>query len=510
MKILQASQIRAADAYTIAHEPVSSLSLMQRAAAACFHWLRRRYHPHRHTFYIFCGSGNNGGDGLQIGALLHDAGYAVQLYAPAYHHHKASADFLASAAMLAFKRIPLHLLHSSSDFPVFSPAAVLIDALFGSGFNRPLAADSLQAALIQYMNQSERPLISIDIPSGLFCDDNSQNPLQHIVRATHTLTFELPKLALLLPQYQDFSGEWHLLPIGLHPQFIAEAPTSYYYSTAADLQTLLLRRKKFAHKGDFGQVCLAMGSFGKIGAALLAAKGCLRSGAGLLTMYVPACGYGIVQGGVPEAMCNCSDATQPHYLHGNSPDTDKYAVVGIGCGIGTAEPVRGFLEKVLEQKPPRLLLDADALNIMAAHRYMLEQLPPHSILTPHPKEFERLVGKKWKSDEEKLQWQRDFARQHQAIVVLKGAHTAIALPDGTVYFNSSGNAGMAKGGSGDVLSGIICGLWAQGYEAATAARLGVYLHGRAGDWAAQQWGQEAMTASDIAENLSNAFWEIKK
>ncbi|HEY6162996.1 MAG TPA: NAD(P)H-hydrate dehydratase [Bacteroidia bacterium] len=503
MKLLTTAQLREADAYTIANEPVDSIDLMERAASACAGWIARNFSGH-HRFAIFCGTGNNGGDGLAIARMLDEKGNRVEVFIVRYSD-KASAGFLENEKRLKDHRdIIVHEVQDKFSFSSINhqPSTIIIDCIFGSGLNKAVGGPA--ADVIHHINLTGRPVIAIDIPSGLFGEDNSENDRKNIVRANYTLTFQQPKLAFLFPSNAEFVGEFIVIDIGLDEKFLAGQSTRYFFVGMENARSIYRPRKKFAHKGDNGNVLLAVGGYGKMGAAVMSARACLRAGAGLLTVFIPKCGYEIMQASLPEAMVVTSE--EENMIAGKISG-NKYDAIGVGPGIGKEEETKNALKRLIQDSPVPLVLDADALNILSENKTWLGFLPASSILTPHPKEFERLAGK-WSNDEERLKMQVEFAVKHGVYVVLKGAHTSISCPDGEVYFNSTGNPGMAKGGSGDVLTGIITALFAQGYDAKQSAVLGVFIHGLAGDIAASKFSQEAMLAGDMIECLGSAFSEL--
>ena len=503
MKLLTTAQLREADAFTIANEPIASIDLMERAARACTDWIIRNFSTN-HRFVVFSGTGNNGGDGLAIARMLSERGNKVEVFIVRYSD-KASADFLENE-----KRLKDHAgttIHEIKNKPspssiIHQPSSILIDCLFGSGLNKPVSG--LAADVIHHINSAGRPVISIDVPSGLFGEDNSKNDRKNIVKANFTLTFEQPKLSFLFPSYGEFAGEFVVMDIGLDKKFLAEQSAKYFFVGIENARSIYRPRKKFTHKGDNGHALLAVGAHGKMGAAVMSAKACLRAGAGLLSVFIPGCGYEIMQTSLPEAMVLTSE--EKNMIAGKISG-DKYDAIGAGPGIGKEKETENALKRLIQDSPVPLVLDADALNIISENKTWLGFLPASSIVTPHPKEFERMAGK-WSNDEERLKMQIDFAVKYGVYVVLKGAHTSVSCPDGEVYFNSTGNAGMAKGGSGDVLTGIITALFAQGYDAKQSAVLGVFIHGLAGDIAASKFSQEAMLASDIVECLGEAFQHL--
>jgi NAD(P)H-hydrate epimerase len=487
------------DRYTMVHEPVSSIGLMERAAHACTTWIMAHV-PAGSSFKIFCGRGNNGGDGLAIARQLHEHGYNVDAYT-LKGDRPGSADFEANAARWQ-KIAPLTILSSPEDFPALEKTDIVIDALVGTGLSEPLRG--LTAELVQYINNVEIRVIAIDLPSGINTDGSSKE--NTVVHAQTTLTFQLYKLGLLLAENGPFIGHVEILDIGLHPGFLKARVFNQQLVDRPVIDEIYRPRKPYAHKGNFGHALLLAGSYGKMGAAVLAARACLHAGAGLLTTAIPRCGYNIMQTSVPEAMA-LPDTEEELLAH--LPDgLDKYNVIGIGPGIGTAGPTKALLASLLENYKRPLVIDADALNCLAQEKELLEKLPPFSIFTPHPKEFDRLFGEQ-PNEMARIQTAQQQAREKNIIIVLKGAHTLVATPTGKSYFNSTGNAGMAKGGSGDVLTGIITALLAQQYPPVQAAILGVYLHGLAGDLAARAHSQEAMTATDLTVFLGAAFLQLK-
>jgi hydroxyethylthiazole kinase-like uncharacterized protein yjeF len=509
MKILSAAQTRELDQATQTEQRLISVELMERAASAFVAWLSSRHSPaDAGEILILCGPGNNGGDGLAVARQLLQRGYRVRVaLLPAA---KRSADWLHNRQHLP-KAVPASEINSKK-LPDIAAGTLVIDALFGTGLSRPLAG--LAATLVAHLNQAEARVIAIDIPSGLFADQ-PQPADSAVVRARHTVSFGLPKLAFLLPQNAEYMGEWCIEDIGLSQRFIAETATPWHYTNAAAVAGALPARPKFSHKGTFGHALLLAGSRGKMGAAVLAAGACLRSGVGLLTAHVPACGYEIFQTSQPEAMC-LTDAEASFISE--LPELDAYQAAAIGPGLGQEAAGLAVLRKLLAQaaqpttktgQPLPLVIDADALNLLGQHRELLTLLPENTVLTPHPKEFERLTEPA-RDDYHRLELLRDFAMQHRCLVVLKGACTCLATPEGELHFNSTGNAGMATGGSGDVLTGMLLALRAHAQlPAFEAVRLGVYAHGRAGDLAATQTGQAGLVAGDIVRHIGPALkeWE---
>lgn len=495
-KILTAEQFRQADLFTISNEPVSSLALMERAARACADWIINRYSREK-VFRVLCGPGNNGGDGLAIGRLLSSAGYAVTVYGFG-NESGWSEDRHANTLKLIDVPKVNYVAMETGELPEPGADDVIIDALFGTGRSRPL--EGIYRDLVQQVNGYGVEVISIDLPSGLSAD-HLPSPGEIIVQANHTLTFQSPKRTFFYPSSGKFAGQWQVLDIQLATSFIDQLPSTEFALEPDDIKHLFRPRTKFSHKGNYGHGLLIAGGHGKNGAALLATRACLRSGIGLLTVHVPEAGRSVLQTGAPEAMVN-SDLRQD-IISVLPENLDHFSAIGIGPGIGTAPETAVAVHQVLMSERP-LVLDADALNILATHKEWLRWINDRSVLTPHPKEFERLVGPS-NDDLERHQLQLEFSVTHKVVVVLKGTHTCITTPDGLTFFNTTGNAGLAKGGSGDVLTGIILSFLAQGYSPVHAALLGVWFHGNAADNIAKRLSMQGMLPSDVIEELPAVF-----
>jgi len=497
MKIFSAAQIKKWDAFTIANEPVSSIDLMERAATACCKWLIGKNFG-LHHFRIFCGKGNNGGDGLAIARMLIEHDCKVTVYILEFGK-AGSDDFQINLTRLHECSTDIHFIQSPEFFPGINNTDVVIDALFGTGLNKPL--DGISAGLVNHINRSAAVVIAVDMPTGLFADTSSKG--NSIIKATHTLSFENYKLAFLLAENENYCGDVHLLHIGLHKKFEEDEPADFELIDKELIKNMYKPRTKFAHKGSYGHAALLCGSYGMMGAAVLSAAACLRSGVGKLTSYIPKTGYTVLQTAVPEAMCFI--AGEEYLL--SAPEIEKYSAVGIGPGIGMQPTHAALIKEVFQKVNKPMVIDADALNCVSQHKELLRSIPRSSVLTPHPKEFERLFGST-ANDFEQLQLALQRSKELNIYIVLKGHYSFISTPDGKGYFNCTGNAGMATAGSGDVLTGIITGLLAQGYSTLDASLLGVYLHGLAGDQAANKFSPEAMIAGDIVASLGDAFKQI--
>jgi hydroxyethylthiazole kinase-like uncharacterized protein yjeF len=509
MKILYSSQIKEADQYTIKNEPISSFSLMERAAAQAADWIIYQadisIYDQKLTF--FCGTGNNGGDGLLMALHLSYLAH-IQVYI-VNNTNKRTENF--ELALEKLKNIPadanrksinIREINKEQDVPTISAEDICIDAIFGTGISKSITG--LAAKVIEAINISQAQVIAIDMPSGLFAERNDLAIQQHIIRATCTLTFEQPKISFFFEENQQFLGKVYVLPIGLHPDFLGKAEAHFFTIDRKTIDNIYKKRQKIGHKGTFGHALLMVGSYGKIGAAVLAAQGCMRSGVGLLTVHTPRCGYDILQTSIPEALVQADESqTKLTQLQ----ETADYKAIGIGCGIGTDEMTKKAFLQLLGKSEKPLVIDADALNILAQHKSYLFSIPKNSILTPHPKEFERMFGET-KNPFDRTILLQHIARKFKLCVILKGTHTIVALPDNTCWINTIGNSGMATAGSGDVLTGLLTGLLAQGYEPAKACLLGVYLHSLAGDLAAEELSKEAMLAGDITKYLGKAFLKL--
>lgn len=497
MKLLTAQQIRECDAYTIAHEPIASIDLMERASKAFVEAFLASDSQKSKQVSIFCGTGNNGGDGLVIARLLVEQGWDVDCFLVQFSDN-VSDDNLINQNRLLNSGIPLQMITSKEDFPN-TIHSVIIDALVGTGIKRPL--EGLLAHVVQKINQQAATIYSVDLPSGLYDSGDCSAHLNGIVHANFTFTFQAPKLNFLLSEYANIIGVWNVLDIGLDQDFIDALPAQEFLLSREKIQALIQPRPLHSHKGTFGHAGLVCGSKGMMGAAVLATSACLRSGAGLTTAMVPDNRYSILQTTCPEAMCVTIGKEEIDAL----PELGKYSAIGIGPGIGQSKATEKVLLELISSANVPLIIDADALNLLSEAE--LAKLPKNSIITPHPKEFERLFGTS-KNSHDRLDLLRLKSIQHNVIILLKGHHSCIALPNGNLYFNTTGNPGMAKGGSGDVLTGFLTGLLARGYTSEDAAMLACYVHGFSGDLCANEIGMEGMTAGDLISFLPAAIQEV--
>lgn len=498
MYILTPSQITQADEATIKNSKITSIDLMEHAATLCFEWLHSRLQGQNIKIHIFCGIGNNGGDGLVIARHLFQHGYNVNCYVVNFSD-KRSPEFLTNYNRLKEIGKWPKVISDESEFPEVDFEDIVIDAIFGIGLSRK--PSGFTKKLIQYINSTKVFTLAIDFPSGMF-GDKSVTDKKSVLRAGHTLTFQTPKLAFLLPENNEFINTWEVLDIGLDTNFIENLTPTTHYITKNDVIPIYKSRNKWSHKGTFGHSLIIGGSFGKIGAVTLATKAALKIGSGLVSAYLPKCGYQILQISVPEAMVEVDSEKLLTYYNFKTKPT----VIGIGPGMGTADKTAVGFEAFLKENKTPLVIDADAINILSKNVLLLQYLPNKSVLTPHPKELERLLGS-WKNDYEKLEKAISFSKKHNVILVIKGAHTTV-IHQQQLYINSTGNPALATGGSGDVLTGIITGLIAQGYQPLHAAIFGVYLHGKTADLALQKTSYETFTASTILDYLAEAILDL--
>ncbi len=501
MKIYSAKQIYAADVATREKEGIPSYNLRERAGGYVYEWINQRLQGQPVPIKVFCGIGNNGGDALVIARLLLKNGYNVETYI-VHCNDNRSPDFLKAYDALKneVKKWPV-IIKSAEDFPVISAQDIVVDGIFGIGLNR--CPDDWVKELFTKINESKAYTLSIDIPSGMY-PDSGLGKKDVVIHATFVLSFMSPKLAFFLPDTGKYIGMWDTIDIGLDPEFLAKTPTDVELITKQEVQQIYKGRSQFSHKGMFGHSLIIGGSFGKMGAVQLACKAALRAGSGLVTAYVPQIGVPILQTALPEVMVE-TDNFNGKVFEEIDFQTEANAI-GIGPGMGTDEKTVKAMEAFLKSQKAPLVIDADAINIIAKRPALMEQVPELSIFTPHLGELERLIGK-WDDDFDKLEKTAKFAKKHNVIIVIKGAHT-ITVFDMKLYINTTGNPGLSTGGTGDVLTGVITGLLAQGYRPMEASVKGVYLHGLAGDIAVNQYGVEGLIAGDVVAFLGRAVMDL--
>lgn len=504
MKIFTTENIRNIDRVTIEEEGISSMELIHRVAEGVAGEIMSRWSPNTPTV-IFAGSGNNGADALIVAKLLIEAGFRPLILLFNFNGNSLSRDCRAARReLLDLPEVNLVEIIDRAELPVLTPRHLVVDGLFGTGLRDPLEGGFMMLA--RNISESGADVVSIDVPSGMFGDWNARIIGRNVVHATLTMAVQFPRLAFFLSDNADLVGEWKLIDIGLSRRATEETPTKYYLVEREDVKAVLHPRAPFSSKADYGHALLIAGCYGMMGAAVMAAKGAIRSGAGKVSVHSPRCGFQIIQGQVPEALFSpdpneivISDMT-PRF---------GWTAIGVGPGIGVNDATRGALETLIKTIKRPMVLDADALNIIARTPGLMDHVAPGSILTPHAGEFDRLFGTQT-SAEARLLKALEVAHTYRVIIVLKGHYTATVRPDGKVFFNSTGTPAMATGGSGDVLTGIITSLLAQGYKPEAASVAGVYIHGLAGEIAAETEGEYGLSALDIAAATGKAIRSIMK
>ncbi len=501
MKLFSKEQIYEADRITEKKQEIQSAELMERAAVQIFNWMHLRMQGAPVKIHLFCGIGNNGGDGIALARHLQEHGYHIAVYVVNYSKTR-SKDFLVNLERLKSRKVWPEFLDSDASFPEIGKDDIIVDAIFGIGLNR--APAKWVVRLMGHLHASEAFILSVDLPSGLFTDRTVENDAA-VIRSNYVLSFQAPKLVFFLPETGGYLEQWEVLDIGLDPEYLAETDTAFRIIGKNEVLPMYIPRKKYSHKGSYGHALIIGGSIGKIGAVHLAAKSCLRVGSGLVTALVPECGALPLQTNLPEAMVATANGTT-HINDFTAPITAN--AFAIGMGLGTEAKTKKAFSDFLKKTDAPLVLDADALNLLAQNKDLQKQLPKRTVLTPHEKELERLIGS-WENDFEKLEKAMAFAARLDCILVIKGAHT-ITIDGDKGYVNTTGNPGMATAGSGDVLAGMIAGLMAQGYAPLNATIFGVYLHGRAGDIAIEDKGYQALIASDITDAIGAAYMDLFK
>jgi NAD(P)H-hydrate epimerase len=495
MKILSAEQTRAADAYPIANEPIASIDLMERASRQLYYWFLDCF-PDKPEVVIFCGKGNNGGDGLALSRMLLLSGFKVQTLI-VEHSKNSSADFQKNFSRLQQLNSNLQSVDNQQSFPEIPKDSIIVDAILGSGLNQPLKG--LIKDIVSEINTLANYKVAIDIPTGLYADDNSESELTHVLKADYTLSFQAPKLSFLFPETGSYCGEFEILDIGLSSVFLENVESNFYFLTDRIIESYFKQKPKFAHKGMNGHAEIIGGSYGKIGAVVLASRACLKTGAGLVTAQVPECGVEVLQISNPAVMARTG--VGKNLFEEMVVASDRF--YGFGPGLGTDVSTQNALLKALGKLHRPCVIDADGLNILAA-KNAWDLVPEDSILTPHIGELNRMVGKQ-NSSLDYIDAAKELANKCQVYILIKGAHSHLVCPNGEVVFNNTGNPGMATAGSGDVLTGTITSFLTQGYSSKEAALLGMYFHGLAGDLGNLELGLHGLTATDIVDQIPVAI-----
>ena len=502
MKIFNTENIRKIDRITIEEEGVSSQELIRRVAEGVAGEIIGRWSPST-PVVIFAGSGNNGADALVVGRLLLEAGFYPRILLFNFKGNSLSRDCdIAKRELLSTGYNGLMEIIDRAELPSLTPDHIVIDGLFGSGLRDPLEGGFMMLA--RNISESGATVISIDVPSGMFGEWNARVIGRNVVHATLTMAIQFPRLSFFLGDNAELVGKWKVIDIGLSNRAIMETPTKYFYVERDEVRAVLKPRKPFSSKSDYGHALLFAGCYGMAGAAVMAARGALRSGVGKLTVHSARAAFPVIQSQVPEALFSAD--RHENVISDMSPRFNCSAI-GVGPGIGTNDATRGAFETLVKSYKRPLVIDADALNAIAKNQTILDHIAPGSILTPHAGEFDRIFGTQT-SDEGRLLKAVEVSHRYKLLIVLKGRYTATVRPDGKVFFNSSGTPAMATAGSGDVLTGIITSLLAQGYKPETASVAGVYIHGLAGEMAAETQGEYGTTAMDIASCVGRAVKAI--
>lgn len=486
--LLTSSQIKAADTYTIKHEPILSVALMERAAKAFVQCFTGHYPDKGKQIAIYCGTGNNGGDGLAIARLLHSAHYKNINVKIARFSDKSTGDFDTNLKRL--KNITIAEIGADDKLPA-ETADIVIDALLGTGLNKPLTG--AYKKLVEHLNDQGKEVVAVDIPTGLFADGEMPKDAT-VLKARLVITFQQPKLNFLLPESALYIDNFEVVDIGISPEYIEKQNSQYQLLQRADISAKLKIRKKFTHKGTYGHALIIAGQPETMGAALLCASACAHTGAGLTTACIPESGLTALNTAMPEVM-----AIVRKDGDGSKIEWHKFSAIAAGPGLGKHADALTLLQNAFAGFNKPMVVDADALNLVAEN-YLFKKIPAGSILTPHMKEFDRLFGEhtNWWSRIETLTAK---TKKFNIYIVLKNQYTIIGTPNGEVYFNPTGNPAMATGGMGDVLTGVIAALLAQGYSSLDACLIGTYIHGMAGDELALPGKLTTVLAGSVAAHI---------
>ena len=503
MKVLSPEDIYEIEKKTIEIQNISSLDLMNIAAKKCFEWIINNLDYKGKHFFIFCGIGNNGGDGLVISKLLLNKTDNIKVFIVNFSSDWKK-DFITNYQQLKALNIDIEIINNINEFPKIEDNAIILDCILGAGINRP--TKGIIKDVITNINKSDNLKISIDFPSGLMHNKILKSEESAIFSDT-TLTFECPKINFFLSENEKVIGKWYVLDIGLDKESIKKVNSRTHYITLNMIKDIYEKRTKYSSKFNYGHSLLIGGSYGKIGAICLASKSAIKSGSGLVTCFAPKCAYEILQTYIPEVMVK-TDEDYSFIENISISKSNHYNCIGIGTGMGNNDKTYKSLERFLSENENKLVIDADAINIISNNRHLISMIPKNSVITPHNKEFERLVGK-WSNDLEKIKLAEEFSLNYEINLVIKGAHTCITTSNGETYFNSTGNQGMATAGSGDVLTGIITSLISQNYSPSKACIIGVFIHGLSADIAVENnCSFESLSAEDIISNIGFAFKKI--
>jgi hydroxyethylthiazole kinase-like uncharacterized protein yjeF len=532
MKVVTAEEMREIDRETIERRGIPGVVLMERAGLAVVSKIKEIFG--RKKVIVVSGGGNNGGDGLVVARNLHNEGWDVRVFLtskPEDLKGDASLQYKAAVKFGVDVQPIKELLDNYSS--IFSRHSIIVDAILGTGLSKNVTGTLSE--VIGLLNKSNVPVISVDIPSGI-SSDNGQ-VMGEAVKAEYTVTFGLPKRGHLLYPGAEYSGKLFIEDIGFPEKLLRSEKFYVELLQKNDVTTLIPERRRYSHKGDYGHVLVVAGSRGKTGAALMAARACLRSGAGLVTIGVPESLSGIFQSRVTEEMTLILPDKGNGTLSGKASNlildflNESADVLAIGPGIGVSTETRKLMNILIKNSSTPMIIDADGINSIKGERDVFLKAKAPIILTPHPGEMSRLLQQSAVSgqqsalpplspprgginvtiqdiEKDRINTAISFARETGTYIVLKGVPTIIAAPDGRAFINSTGNPGMATGGTGDVLTGMISGFLSQGVNPLHASILGVYMHGLAGDIAASEKGQYPMIATDIIDKIPSAFFSL--
>jgi len=499
MKIFNADQLAELDSLSCKEQAISSWELMERAAKKAYAVIKTEVKTN--SVCLLAGSGNNGGDGLAIAYFLAQDGYEVTVYLVNYASSRSKDNQKNLVRLKNQSKVKLIDFDENAVLPHLESKTTFIDAIFGVGLNRPMP-DFIQN-LIKKINETVLKTIAIDVPSGMYINQ-IPSETEIVFKADITLTFQSPKLSFYLPDYSECIGSIKILDIGLSLKGINQMESNSIYVDLKYAQSKYNRRQRFSHKGTYGHALIVGGSQYMLGSVLLSSASCMRSGVGKTSVMMPKRGHSSLLHYLPEAMLVQTDS-ESFITYRNLEFTPQS--IGIGVGIGQSSEALKALKSWLASSENPMVIDADALNLIANNKELLQLIPSCSILTPHPGELQKLIGQ-WQNDVDKLNKIKTFSKTWDVVVLAKDAYSLCVYKD-SVYVNSTGNSGLATAGSGDVLTGLLTGLLAQGYKSVNAALLGAFLHGQAGDLALEETSEESLIASDIVHYMGRSFGKLK-
>jgi len=503
MKLFTLEDILGIERQTLTQENTKFHDLVERVGNAAANEIASHWRPSVRTV-IFAGPGNDGAYALMTASSLLERGYVPHIYLFNIGGNSLNDECRRCRDILRAKYSSdvLEEVVTKFNIPELGVSDLVIDGLFGPELRQPLTGGFM--SLVRYINESGATVVSLDMPSGMCGDWNHNVSARNVVKADVTLALQYPRLPFFFADFAGLAGQWRVLDIGYSREAAENRQSSFYLIEDDEVRSLLKPREPFSNKSDYGSACLVAGSYGMVGASVLACMGALRAGAGKVTVYGPQCSFSVVQTAAPEAMF-MSDKSHHEISDITLPDT--FSAIGVGPGIGTSEATVDALDSFIKRYRSPLVLDADALNCIALRPALLNHIPVLSVITPHAGEFDRLFGKQ-SSHEARLLKAVEVSRKYNLLILLKGHYTTLVRPDGKIYINSSGSPAMATPGSGDVLTGVLTAFMAQGYKPEVAALIAAFVHGRAGELASLRHGQYGVIASDIVNCIGEAIMKI--